>query len=182
MVLARGMGGTVLNGIWARGRAWVSRIQSRAKRGHRSRQDAAGRRGLRLAEIVGADEGLRPAGGETFARRMAYLRKVDPLVFEEMVLDAFQKKGWIVERNSHYTGDGGLDGKVYRDNHWIGIQCKRYKGAIQSAHVDRFAADLQRFGLIEGYFVHTGRTPAGTKHRQGNVIILSGRELVDFLL
>ena len=170
------MGGTVLNGIWARGRAWVSRIQSRAKRGHRSRQDAAGRRGLRLAEIVGADE------SETFARRMAYLRKVDPLVFEEMVLDAFQCKGWIVERNSHYTGDGGLDGKVYRANHWIGIQCKRYKGAIQSVHVDQFARDLFRFGLTEGYFVHTGRTPAGTRHRQGNVIIVSGRELVDFLL
>jgi len=99
-----------------------------------------------------------------------------------MVLDAFQKKGWIVERNTRYTGDGGLDGKVFRDRHWIGIQCKRYRGAIQSAQVDQFARDLARFGLTEGYFVHTGRTPAGTRHRQGNVIILSGRELVDFLL
>lgn len=166
----------MLSGILARGRAWVSRIQSRRKRGHRTRQDAAVRRAVRLADIVGQDT------QETFARRIAYLRALDPLVFEEMVLDAFQKKGWIVERNTRYSGDGGLDGKVFMDNRWRGIQCKRYKGAIQSAHVDRFARDLQKFGFEQGYFVHTGRTPAGTKHRQGNVLILSGMELLDFLV
>jgi restriction system protein len=162
-------------GILARGRAWVTRIQSRRKRSHRFRQDAATKRAERLAEIVGSDS------QETFASRMAYLRKLDPLVFEEMVLDAFERHGWVVERNCRYTGDGGLDGKVFQDGHWVGIQCKRYKGAIQSAHVDRFAADLQGFGLSAGYFVHTGRTPAGTKHRQGNVTILSGAELIAFL-
>ena len=159
----------------ARGSTWFSRIQSRKKRGHRRRQDAAERRAVTISEIVGQD------AQETFARRIAYLRKLDPLVFEEMVLDAFQRRGWIVERNHRYTGDGGLDGKVFRDNHWIGIQCKRYKEAIHTAHVDQFARDLFRFGLIEGYFVHTGRTPAGTKHRRGNVMILSGQDLVDFL-
>lgn len=166
----------MLSGILARGRAWVSRIQSRRKRGHRRRQDTAGRRAVRLVDIVGQD------AQETFARRMAYLRKLDPLVFEEMVLDAFQERGWIVERNTRYSGDGGLDGKVFMDNRWRGIQCKRYKGAIQSAHVDRFARDLQKFGLEQGYFVHTGRTPASAKQRQGNVLILSGMELLDFLV
>lgn len=165
----------MLSGILARGRAWVSRIQSRSRRGHRSRQDAAERRAVRLSEIVGSD------AQETFARRIAYLRKLDPLVFEEMVLDAFARRGWVVERNCRYTGDGGLDGKVFQDGDWVGIQCKRYKGAIQSAHVDRFAADLRGFGLSKGYFVHTGRTPADTKHRQGNVTILSGAELIGFL-
>lgn len=172
-------------------RAWFSRFRSRRKRGHRYRQDAAVRRECTLSEIVGGDD------GETFARRLAYLRKIDPLVFEELVLDAFQKKGWMVERGTRYSGDGGLDGKVYRDNHWIGIQCKRYRGAIQTAHVDQFARDLEKFGLCEGYFVHTGRTPKGTAHRQhlaggnlaggnlaggGKVILLSGRELVNFLV
>jgi len=166
----------MLSGMMARGHAWLSRVQSRRKRGHCRRQDAAKVRACTMAGIEGRDD------QETFARRMAYLRKLDPLVFEEMVLDAFQKKGWIVERNTRYSGDGGLDGKVFRDHHWIGIQCKRYRGAIQSAHVDLFARDLARFGFTEGYFVHTGRTPAGTRHRQGNVMILSGRELMDFLL
>ncbi len=113
---------------------------------------------------------------------MAYLRKIDPLVFEELVLDAFAKHGWTVQRGTRYAGDGGLDGKIYRDNHWIGVQCKRYKDAIKPAHVDDFARVLKINGMEEGYFVHTGRTPSGTRHRQGNVIILSGQELVDFLV
>ncbi len=159
----------------ARGRSWVSRIRSRRKRSHRHRQDAATKRAVRLSEIVGQD------AQETFARRLAYLRRIDPLVFEEMVLDAFERRGYPVERNRRYTGDGGLDGKVFRDGHWIGVQCKRYKGAIQSAHVDQFASDIQRMGLSEGYFVHTGRTPSGVRRRQGKVTILSGAELVDFL-
>ncbi|MBU2764677.1 restriction endonuclease [Acidithiobacillus ferrivorans] len=166
----------MLNGWIARGRAWFSRIQSRQKRGHRRRQDAAGRRAITISEIIGKD------AQETFARRIAYLRKIDPLIFEELVLDAFQKQGWLVQRNTQYSGDGGLDGRIFQKGTWWGIQCKRYKGAIQTAHVDLFARDLTRFGLTEGYFVHTGRTPAGTRYRQRCVIILSGRELVDFLL
>ena len=164
----------MLSGIFARGRACVSRIQSRRKRGHRRRQDAAGRRAVRLVDIVGQD------AQETFARRMGYLRKIDPLVFEEMVLDAFQKKGWIVERNTRYSGDGGLDGKVFLDNRWRGIQCKRYKGAIQTAQVDQFARDLQKFGLERGYFVHTGRTPSGVRQRYEHISILSGSDLLAF--
>ncbi|MGK9450311.1 restriction endonuclease [Acidithiobacillus caldus] len=133
------------------------------------------RRAIRLREIVGED------AQETFARRMAYLRTLDPLMFEEMVLDAFQEKGWIVERNTRYTGDGGLDGKVFIDNRWCGIQCKRYKGAIQTAHVDQFARDLRKYGMQTGYFLHTGRTPSGIRHRHEGVTIVSGAELVDFL-
>jgi len=98
------------------------------------------------------------------------------------VLDAFQRRGWIVERGARYSGDGGLDGKIYRDRHWIGVQCKRYKGDIKPAHVEEFARVLQAKGISEGYFVHTGRTPADLRHRQGNVIILSGQELVNFLV
>nr|WP_306670548.1 restriction endonuclease [Acidithiobacillus ferrooxidans] len=100
----------MLSGILARGRAWFSRIQSRKKRGHRQRQDAAGRRAVTISKIVGKD------AQETFARRIAYLRKIDPLVFEELVLDAFQKEGWLVQRSTRYSGDGGIDGRIVSGN------------------------------------------------------------------
>ncbi|MDR7925612.1 restriction endonuclease [Acidithiobacillus thiooxidans] len=163
----------MLSNILAFGKAWMSQIHSRRKASHRYRQKAAVHRHDTLAEIQGKD---------AFARRIAYLRKLDPLVFEELVLDGFKRKGCLVERGTRYSGDGGLDGKVFRDNHWIGIQCKRYKDAIQTAHVKQFGRDLSRFGLTEGYFVHTGRTPAGLRHRYGQIIILSGQELIDFLV
>ncbi|MBE7567624.1 MULTISPECIES: restriction endonuclease [Acidithiobacillus] len=163
----------MLNRMMAHGKAWIAQWQSRRKASHRHRQKAAVHRYDTLAEIQGKD---------AFARRIGYLRKLDPLVFEELVLDGFKRKGCLVERGTRYSGDGGLDGKVFRDNHWIGIQCKRYKDAIQTAHVKQFGRDLSRFGLTEGYFVHTGRTPAGLRHRYGQIIILSGQELIDFLV
>ncbi|MDA8378697.1 MAG: restriction endonuclease [Planctomycetia bacterium] len=165
----------MLSGWMARGRAWFSRIQSRKKRGHRRRQDAAERRAVTISEIVGQD------AQETFARRIAYLRKLDPLVFEEMVLDAFQKKGWIVQRNTHYTGDGGIDGRIFRDGNWCGIQCKRYKGAIQTSHVQKFAEDLRNEKLNQGFFVHTGRTPGSVQRRPETIKLISGQKLIQLL-
>ncbi|MDD2751230.1 restriction endonuclease [Acidithiobacillus thiooxidans] len=181
-----------LHRLLAFGKAWMAQWQSRRKTSHRYRQQAAVRRLDTLSGIQGKN------AGETFARRIAYLRKLDPLVFEELVLDGFKRKGFIVERGTRYSGDGGLDGKVFRDNRWIGIQCKRYKGTIQTAHVEQFARDLSRFGLTGGYFVHTGKTPlavrrtaicrtndvcktAGLETGCHQIVMLSGRNLVDFL-
>ncbi len=166
----------MLNNIIARGKAWFSRVQSRSKRSHKWRQNASKKRLLTLREIVGNDD------GETFARRLAYLRTVDPLIFEEWVLDAFQRHGWIVERGTRYSGDGGLDGKIYKNDQWAGVQCKRYKEGIKAAHIDDFSRVLAKNKLPKGYFVHTGRTPSGARHRKENVIILSGQELVKFLI
>ncbi|MBU2741350.1 restriction endonuclease [Acidithiobacillus thiooxidans] len=165
-----------LQRLLAFGKAWMAQWQSRRKASHRYRQQAAVHRYDTLAGIQGKN------AGETFARRIAYLRKLDPLVFEELVLDGFKRKGFIVELGTRYSGDGGLDGKVFRDNHWIGIQCKRYKGTIQTAHVEQFARDLSKFGLTEGYFVHTGKTPKGLRSCYGQITFLSGQELIDFLV
>jgi len=163
--------------IFVRGKAWFSRIQSRKKRSHKVRQDAAIRRLQTFQEIQGATE------SETFARRIGYLRKIDPLVFEEWTLDAFAKIGWTVMRNERYSGDGGIDGKIYHKDHgWCGIQCKRYKDAIKREHVEKFAKDLQSNGFSHGYFVHTGRTPSSVEKASPMVTIVSGQKLVDLLL
>lgn len=156
--------------------SWLSTRRSRQKRSHVIRQDAAQRRVLKLREILGN------TAEETFAKRMAYMRKVDPLVFEEWVLDAFKRNGYKIERGERYSGDGGLDGKVYKDGRWHGIQCKRYKGPIQKAQVDLFMRDLQKFELERGFFVHTGRTPKTVQRHASTVTILSGAELLDFLM
>jgi restriction system protein len=173
--LARGMDRKMLSGWMARGRAWFSRIQSRKKRGHRRRQDAAERRAITISEIVGKD------AQETFARRIAYLRKIDPLVFEELVLDAFQKEGWIVQRSTRYSGDGGIDGRIFQNGKWCGIQCKRYKGAIKTDHVKQFVRDLHKENLEYGFFVHTGRTPGSVHYLSEQIEILSGQKLIRLL-
>lgn len=157
-------------------RALVSYLRSQRKSSHKTRQKAADKRYYTLSEIHGKD------ANETFARRIAYLRKLDPLIFEELVLDGFKRNGFLVERGVRYSGDGGLDGKVYQDGQWLGIQCKRYSDSIATSHVDQFATDLKKFKLNKGYFVHTGKTPIGVRHKYRQITILSGQKLIDFLI
>ncbi|MEX6059375.1 restriction endonuclease [Enterobacter hormaechei] len=42
--------------------------------------------------------------------KINYLRKIDPFVFEELLLEGFEAHGFRTIRNKRYTGDGGIDG------------------------------------------------------------------------
>jgi len=155
-------------------RAWLHNYEAHHQDGHRERAAAARRRRDRLRAIA-ADPGIDDAG--RFARSLAYLRRIDPLVFEELVLAAFRDAGWTVRVNAAYSGDGGIDGRVWVDDWrtvdpwfaqhapdrelrgWAGVQCKRYEGAVQREHLRQFPHDLARADLVAGFFVHTGTTP-----------------------
>lgn len=87
----------------------------------------------------------------------ARLRAMDPLAFEELLLEAFERRGYRVIRNRRYTGDGGVDGEVVIDGeHWL-IQAKRYRETIRPEHVRDFAM-LCATRRRRGMFIHTGRT------------------------
>lgn len=42
------------------------------------------------------------------AKIIAYLRKIDPYVFEELLLSAFENKGYKIKRNASYSADYNL--------------------------------------------------------------------------
>lgn len=145
------------------------------KGGHRYRIKSAGKTIQKISDIRGRDN------GETFARRIGYLRNIDPMVFEEMVLDAFQRDGYTIQRNARYTGDGGLDGRVHMDGGWWAIQCKRYRNAVHTEHIYNLREDALRVGCIGGVFVHTGKTPKGAKYAAQGITVISGKRLTDWL-
>jgi restriction system protein len=89
---------------------------------------------------------------------LAYLRKIDPFVFEELLLTCFERQGFTIRRNERYTGDGGLDGRVWLHGELYLIQAKRYKDSINPVHLEEFGRLIQSRGAAGGYFVHTGRT------------------------
>ena len=92
-------------------------------------------------------------------RCFSYLRQVDPLVFEEVVLSALEDAGAFVLRNRRYTGDGGVDGVVWMATHgWIAVQVKRYSGYINLQHVLKFAQAVRHGKFGGGLLVHTGRS------------------------
>jgi len=110
------------------------------------------------------------------AQKLSYLRKIDPYVFEELVLMSFREAGYAITRNRRYSGDGGVDGRMKKNGVRWYVQCKRYGGYICARHVDEFSAVCERAG-VHGVFVHTGKTGGASKEvarQDENITIVSG--------
>lgn len=150
---------------------WFRRTPgARARRHHRYRQ-TAGRVLARLPQL--ASDGAR----------LNYLRRINPYVFEELLLLALENQGLTVRRNPSYSGDGGLDGQVFiAGERWL-IQAKRYSRSISPQHIRDFGELLSREGCC-GFFIHTGRT--GRKSRDSlqahpQIQLVSGQRLLNLL-
>jgi restriction system protein len=117
------------------------------------------------------------------AQRLAYMRKINPYVFEELLLLAFERQGHPVQPNASYSGDGGLDGQVFIDGHrWL-IQAKRYGKTITLSHIRDFGTLLLR-ERCGGFFIHTGRTGNLSRlllHAYPQVRLISGQRLLNLL-
>lgn len=116
-------------------------------------------------------------------QKLAYLRKIDPYAFEELILTLLQRKGFVIARNKRYSGDGGIDGRFeHNKKTWL-IQAKRYSDRIKQEHVSDFAEVLIERGCC-GIFVHTGRTPKSVRefienHGPNSIVIISGQRLLN---
>lgn len=131
------------------------------------------RRRIRSARRV-----LARIDGWEAPRVFGYLRKIDPLAFEELTLEAFKRSGHRIKRGRRYSGDGGIDGHVWAHGAWAPVQCKRYRNAINPEHVRAFAA------LVfpgRGFFVHTGRTGPASRANAHGIDIISGQKLIDLI-
>lgn len=120
------------------------------------------------------------------ARVFGYLRKVHPMVFEELILTAIQNGGRFVLRNRRYTGDGGIDGRFYEPGlGWVLVQCKRYKAHISHVDLSEFSGVIRREGCVAGVFVHTGRTGElswSVSKQSSNIRIISGDRLLRLII
>lgn len=113
---------------------------------------------------------------------LTYLKRIDPYVFEELVVQLFIDAGLIGWRSPSYSGDGGMDGKVYYPQFgWCYIQSKRYNKAIRAQHIHDFIALV---GKRHGFFVHSGISSGTIREylRDTRVRMLSGSLLVRIVL
>lgn len=111
---------------------------------------------------------------------LVYLRKINPFVFEELLLYTFKKRGYKIYRNKRYTGDGGIDGKVKINKQIFLIQAKRYSSYINMKHLIDFNI-LCKENNTNGFFIHTGKTGSESKKINSNIKIISGDNLIRFL-
>jgi restriction system protein len=113
----------------------------------------------------------------------ARLRAMDPLAFEELVIEAFARRGHHVVRSARYSGDGGVDGEVVIGGERVLLQMKRYRSAIRPEHVRDFAT-VCRVRRARGLFIHAGRTGDASRAviaDAPHIEIVSGERLIDLL-
>lgn len=119
---------------------------------------------------------------DNLGARLSYLRKIDPFVFEELVLSSFEAKGYRIKRNKRYTGDGGIDGRVKKDGKWYLVQAKRYSASINPSHVLEFNDVIKKHNAAGGFFVHTGRTGAKSlEYKTDCIEFVSGDKLLTLI-
>jgi restriction system protein len=116
--------------------------------------------------------------------KVNYLKKIDPFVFEELLMSALERKGFKIKRNKKYTGDGGIDGMIWDNtNRKYLIQAKRYASHVNKQHILDFEKLVIESNCFSGLFIHTGKTGRNTYKgfKQGNIKIISGSNLIDLL-
>lgn len=116
---------------------------------------------------------------------LLYLRKINPFVFEELILSVIENSNIRVIRNKRYTGDGGIDGIFKIKPGKVIIQCKRYQSYINNADVLELSNKVKEDKYYMGVFVHTGKT--GTKAKDtfksdANIKFISGSKLIRLVL
>jgi restriction system protein len=120
-----------------------------------------------------------------YPKIIVYLKKIDPYVFEELIMSAIEESNIRVYRNTSYSNDGGIDGAFKCSYGKFFIQCKRYQNHINAKHVIKFASIVNMEKVKGGIFVHTGKTGALSKHLVKNnpdIVFISGEKLVDLIL
>ncbi len=150
---------------------WFVLLVSMKANRHRRYQRQALRVLARLPQLAGDGQ------------RLNYLRKINPYVFEELLLTAFERRGYRIKRNQQYSGDGGLDGQVWIGSQRYLIQAKRYARTITPAHVAEFGGVVRR-ERCRGLFIHTGRTglkSCEAQHASSNIEFISGQRLLDLV-
>lgn len=121
---------------------------------------------------------------EYAGQKINYLRKINPFVFEELLLTAFHNQGFKIKRNKKYTGDGGIDGIIYDDKgKKILIQAKRYKSYINNKHIKEFENLVISEKAFGGYFIHTGKSSEKSRnlYTNSNVQIIGGTKLLELI-
>ena len=115
-------------------------------------------------------------------QKLTYLRKLNPYVFEEMVLTAIDSYYGTIKRSDAYSGDGGIDGRCYINRVEVLIQSKCYDGYISAQHVKDFIEVCYQYNR-PGLFVHTGKTGRLAKRyfESRRVALISGEQLISLL-
>ncbi len=121
----------------------------------------------------------------------SYLRKIDPFVMEELILNTLEKRKDIeIIRNKRYTGDGGVDGRfihiVNNSKRLYLVQVKRYSKYINAKDINKLDEQIRKEKAYKGLFVHTGKSGKLVYNNlalsNNKINLISGNRLIKLIL
>jgi restriction system protein len=114
------------------------------------------------------------------SQRINYLRKINPHVFEELMLLVLVRQGFTVVRNVAYRRNGGNDSQVIIDGEYWLIQARRYFRTVSQSHVSEFDCLLFQRSR-RGLFIHTGLINNDICNASKRLHIINGQNLLAIL-
>lgn len=126
--------------------------------GHPVEPAVASLRNLDLTDLTTPLNEVRDFLAANYKARFA----IHPRMFEETVVSVFKELGYrgIV---TAYTNDNGIDAILERGSEIIGVQVKRWRGAIKVDQIRQLAGALMFSGITKGIFVTTSRFTKGSE-------------------
>ncbi len=109
-------------------------------------------------------------------------RIVDPLEFEDLVFDTFERYGCPTKRSPYFCGGyEEISGSVRIHCEWHAIRCKCFEPdetpVVDSCMLMR-TARLFQFGHEKGLLIHTGRLdPQASRQAVPHIVVLSADRL-----
>lgn len=137
----------------------------------------------RQAGALHALHQIRSMSSPTLPLVLGTLRKINPYVFEELVLLCLAERGFETWARDAYSNDGGVDGWAVIRDRAVVVQAKRWQGHVRHRDI-RALSGVAAAAAGVGLFVHTGRTGRMSRvtARRYGVNILSGRQLYDLVV
>jgi restriction system protein len=107
------------------------------------------------ANKVRQDEAARLS--KTIVPNLKELQKLSPYAFEDRIAQMFKRLGFEVEQTA-YSGDGGRDGILTKQNKKYLYECKRYgdNTKVGRPEIQILHSAMVSDGAESGYFVSTG--------------------------
>ncbi len=117
------------------------------------------------------------------------LKSIDPISFEQLLLDLIEKLGYGKGKHVGKSGDGGIDGEIPQDKlglDMIYLQAKRYSSTVPIHDVRDFLGSLSVKKANKGIFITTSNFPQNAHDivakSQKTIILINGQELIIYMI
>ena len=117
------------------------------------------------------------------------VKTMEPIFFEQLILDLMEKLGYGKGKHVGKTGDGGIDGEISQDKlglETIYLQAKRYSSNVSAHDVRDFLGALSVKKASKGIFITTSDFPQRSRDdvakSSKSIILINGKELINHMI